>query len=222
MAGIGLYGVFYSKCEKTDGVTTGYDGVVKMMGKAVSVSFEPNVPDDNPLYANNAIAENDISAGNGGEITLTLDRMTLETHADLYGTTVEEVTVQVNGQAVNGKEIVYTGLETSTPIGAAYIKLHQEDGARAHEVVFYREMSMTRPGDDAETMGESIEWQTPEMTATVAGMQGDGANPWYRISRWPTQEAAISYIYQLFGAEASAAQIADDMANLNGEDEVDV
>ena len=222
MAGIGLYGVFYSKCVKESGVTTGYDGNVKLMGKAISVSFEPNVPEDNPLYANNAIVENDISAGNGGEITLTLDRMTLETHSDLYGSTVSDVSVQVGGSTVSGKEITYKGLEVSTPIGAAYIKLHQEDGVRAHEVVFYREIAMTRPGDDAETMGESIEWQTPEMTATVAGMQGDGTAPWYRISRWPTQEAAIAYIYHLFGAAASSAQIAEHMDNLNGDNEVGV
>ena len=222
MAGIGLYGVFYSKCVKTGGVTTGYEGGVKLMGKAISAGFEPNVPEDNPLYANNAIAENDISAGNGGELSLTLDRMTLETHADLYGTEVQEVTVQVDGQSVSGKEIVYKGSETSSPIGAAYIKLHQEDGVRAHEVVFYREMAMSRPGDDAATMGESIEWQTPEVTASVAGMQGDGTEPWYRISRWPTQEAAIAYIYQLFGQEATAAQIADDMDALNGEGEEEV
>ena len=83
-------------------------------------------------------------------------------------------------------------------------------------------MAMSRPGDDAETMGESIEWQTPEITATVAGMQGDGTEPWYRISRWPTQEAAIAYIYQLFGQEATASQVAEAMDNLNGGDEVDV
>ena len=105
MASIGLYGVYYSKCVKENGVTTAYDGSVKQMGKAISASFEPNVPEDNPLYANNGIVENDISAGNGGELTMTLDRMTLETHADLYGTTVSDVSVTVDGQTVAGKEI---------------------------------------------------------------------------------------------------------------------
>lgn len=222
MAGIGLYGIFYSKCVKEDGVTVGYEGGVKMMGKAISASFSPTVPEDNPLYANNSVSENDISAGSGGELSLTLDRMTLDTHADLYGTTVQDVTVQVNGETATGKEIVYKGSETSAPIGTAYIKLHQEDGVRHHEVVFYRECAMSRPGDEGETMGESIEWQTPEVTASVAGAQGDGTEPWYRISRWPTQEAAISYIYQLFGQEASAAQVANDMENLNGDGGVEV
>lgn len=203
MAGIGLYGVYYSKCVKVDGVTTGYDGTVKMMGKAVSVSFEPNTPDDNPLYANNGVAENDISSGSGGTLTQTLDRMTLETASDLYGTTVEKVTVSVGESSVEGVEIAYKGNEVSSPVGVAYIKLNQEDGERSHEVVFYREAVYTRPSDNAETMGESIEWQTPEIEANVVGLQGDGSEPWYRVSRWPSQEAAIAYIYSLFGAESA-------------------
>ena len=221
MAGIGLYGVFYAKCVKSGGITTGYDGEVKMMGKAISAGFEPNTPDENPLYANNGVAENDASSGSGGTLTQTLDRMTLETAADLYGTTVDKVTVQVDGQPVEGTEIAYKGDEVSVPVGVAYIKLGQEDGVRHHEVVFYREATYSRPGDEAQTMGDAIEWQTPEITAVVAGVQGDGTEPWYRTSRWPTQQAAIAYIYTLFGAEASAAQINNMEDELNG-DEVDV
>ena len=221
MAGIGLYGVFYAKCVKSGGITTGYDGEVKMMGKAISAGFEPNTPDENPLYANNGVAENDASSGSGGTLTQTLDRMTLETAADLYGTTVNKVTVQVDGQPVEGTEIAYKGDEVSVPVGVAYIKLGQEDGVRHHEVVFYREATYSRPGDEAQTMGDAIEWQTPEITAVVAGVQGDGTEPWYRTSRWPTQQAAIAYIYTLFGAEASAAQINNMEDELNG-DEVDV
>ena len=225
MAGIGLYGVFYSKCVKENGVTTGYDGNVLMMGKAVSAGFEPTVPDDNPLYANNGIAENDISSGSGGELSLTLDRMTLEVHADLYGSKVEDVNVTVGEETVSGKEIVYKGSETSAPIGVAYIRLQQEDGERLHDVVFYREVAMSRPSEDAETMGESIEWQTPELTGNVAGLQGNGTQPWYRLSRWPSQQAAIAYVYQLFGSTASAAEIAqisEGLDNMAGEEEVGV
>lgn len=223
MAGIGLYGVFYSKCVKENGVTIGYDEAVKMMGKAVSAEFDANTPEDNPLYANNGVAENDASSGSGGTLSLTLDRMTLETHSDLYGTAVQQVTVTIGDTPVDGTEIVYKGDEVSVPVGSAYIKLHQEDGERLHEVVFYREVLYSRPGDSAETMGESVEWQTPEIEGTVAGLQGEGTEPWYRISRWPTQAAAIAYIYSLFGASIDAAEAQAIANGLNEEgDEVDV
>lgn len=225
MAGIGLYGVFYSKCVKNGGVTTGYDGEVKLMGKAVAADFEANTPEDNPLYANNGVAENDASSGSGGTLSVTLDRMSLETSSELYGTTVEEVSIQVGEETVSGTEIVYKGDEVSAPVGTAYIKLHQEDGERIHEVVFYREVMYTRPSDAAQTMGESIEWQTPEIEGIVSGMQGDGTEPWYRKSRWPSQTAAIAYIYHLFGTSIDATQaqaIADGLNDEGGEDEVNV
>lgn len=222
MAGIGIYGVFYAKCVKSGGVVTGYDGEVKLMGKAISANFEANTPEDNPLYANNSVAENDISSGSGGTLTNVLDRMSLETASDLYGTTVEEVEATVGDKPFEGQEITYKGLETSTPVGVAYIRQHQEDGVRSHEVVFYREVVYTRPGEDAETMGRTITWKTPSITGTVSGMQGDGSEPWYRISRWDTQEAAIAYIFNLFGAEATAAALAEAMALMNEEGEDDV
>lgn len=217
MAGKGLYGVFYKKCIKENGVVTGYEGSVAMMGKAVAATFTPNTPEENPLYANNAIAENDTSSGSGGSLALTLDRMTLEVAADLYGATVKDVSVQVDEKTVAGKEIEFYGLETSAPVGAAYIKLHQEDGVQRHEVMFYREGTFTRPPDSAQTMGKSVEWQTPEITGNIMGMQGDGSESWYRNSSWTNQEAAIAYIYQLFGETASEETIAEIVNELNEE-----
>ncbi len=214
MAIIGLYGVLYKPCKKVDGVCVGYEGSVKMMGKAVEAGFTPTVPSENPLYANNAIAENDASSGSGGNLNLTLDRMTLGTAADLYGTEAKKVTVDVDGENVEGMEISYTGSETSKPVGTAYILLGQEDGVRNHEVIFYREALYTRPTEDAKTMGNSIEWQTPRISAVVAGVQGDGSEPWYRKARFSTQRAAIAYTYKLFGETldgAAAASIGDEL-----------
>lgn len=201
MAGKGLYGVFYKPCMKDGGVVTGYSGTTKMLGEAIQADFTPNTPNENPLYANNGIAENDNSNGSGGSLAMTLDRLTLEAMAELYGTTVEDVEVTVGSQTVKGKEVTFAGMETSIPVGLAYIKLHQEDGANRHEVLFYREATISRPSDSARTMEGSVSWQTPQVTATVMGMQGEGKEPWQRLSSWETQEAAIAYIHKLFGDE---------------------
>lgn len=215
MAGKGLYGVFYKPCVKSGGVTTGYSGKVTMMGKAVEATFTPKTPSESPLYANNAVAENDNSAGSGGSLALTLDRMTLDTAAELYGTEVRDVEVTVGGSQVQGKEITYAGMEVSVPVGMAYIKLHQEDGVQRHEVVFYREGTFTRPADAARTMEETVSWQTPQVTAAIMGMQGDGSAPWYRLSSWVTQEAAIAYIYQLFGETVDEASLRRTVSGLS-------
>lgn len=209
MAGKGIYGVFYSKCVKTAGVVTGYDGNVKMMGKAVSANFDANTPEDNPLYANNSVAENDISSGSGGTLTNVLDRMSIETAADLYGTTVEEVTAKIGSVTYSGVQISYKGLETSAPVGVAYIEINQESGVTQYCVVFFREVVYTRPNKSAETMGRTISWKTPTIIGTVSGMQGDGSEPWHSESRWDTQEAAIAYIFNLFGSEATEEAVAE-------------
>ena len=202
MAGIGMYGVYYSKATIANGVVTGYAGV-KTMGKAISASFEPNTPDDNPLYANNAVAENDSSGASGGTLTLTLDRLTQEAAADLYGLTVEDVEVTVGdtpGKKVEGTALKYTGNEQSAPVGVAFIRQNQVDGVRNHEVILYRRATFSMPADSAQTMGESIEWQTPEIEASVMGLEGDGTNAWFEQVIFPTQEAAIAYITKYFAA----------------------
>ena len=202
MAGIGMYGVYYSKATIANGVVTGYAGV-QTMGKAISASFEPNTPDDNPLYANNAVAENDSSGASGGTLTLTLDRLTQEAAADLYGLTVEDVEVTVGdkpGTQVEGTALKYTGNEQSAPVGVAFIRQNQVDGVRNHEVILYRRSTFSMPADSAQTMGESIEWQTPEIEASVMGLEGDGTNAWFEQVIFPTQEAAIAYITQYFAA----------------------
>lgn len=202
MAGIGMYGVYYSKATITNGVVTGYAGV-KTMGKAISASFEPNTPDDNPLYANNSVAENDSSGASGGTLTLTLDRLTQEAAADLYGLTVEDVEVTVGdtpGTQVDGTALKYTGNEQSAPVGVAFIRQNQVDGVRNHEVILYRRATFSMPADSAQTMGESIEWQTPEIEASVMGLEGDGTNAWFEQVIFPTQEAAVAYITNYFKA----------------------
>lgn len=200
MAGIGLYGVYYAKATITDGAVTAYGGV-QTMGKAISASFEQTEGDNNPLYANNAIAENDASAGSGGTLTLTLDRLTQAAAADLYGLTLKTSTVTVGAETVTGTGFDYTGDEQSVPVGVAFIRWHQINDDRGnHEVVIFRNVTFSFPNIDAQTMGESIEWQTPEITGTVIGKEGDGTNPWYKTRLFPTQAAAEAYITAEFAA----------------------
>lgn len=200
MAGIGLYGVYYSKCTVSDGVVTGYGGV-ETMGKAISASFEPNESDNNPLYANNTVAENDASNGSGGTLTLTLDHLDLDAACDLYGLTKQTASVTVSSTSVSGTGVKYTGTETPNPVGVAFIRQSQLNDSRDyHEVVLFRRVTFNPPSVEGQTLGESIEWQTPEISGTVYGMEGDGTNPWYQTFTFPSQAAAVQYITDQFSA----------------------
>ena len=198
MAGIGLYGVYYSKATISDGVVTGYSGV-QQMGKAISASFEQAEGDNNPLYANNAIAENNASSGSGGTLTLTLDKLSQAAFGDLYGLTSKSSAVTVGGTAVTGTGFDIDGTEQAAPVGVAFIKWHQEnDDRNKHEVIIFRNVSFKMPNIDGQTMADTIEWQTPEIEGTVVG--ADGTHPWYMTRVFPSQAAAIQFITDQFAA----------------------
>lgn len=196
MAGIGLYGVYYSKCVITDGVLTGFSGV-QQMGKAIAANFTPVDANNNPLYANNGIAERDAASGAGGELSVTLDRISRAAMADLYSLT--EQTAAVGDVTGNGFD--FTGNELAAPVGVAFVRWAQENNDRAHyQAVIFSYVTFAPPTDDYATMGESVEWQTPELTGTVSGGAVTGALPWRKVYDFPDQASAISFITTFFAA----------------------
>lgn len=198
MAGIGLYGVYYAKATITNGVVTGYD-TVKTMGKAISANFEPAEAGNNPLYANNSIAETDVSLVAGGTLTLTLDRLKPEAQADLFGLTSKTASVTVGSETAAGNGFEYTGNENAAPVGVAFIRQSQEEQDRnIHDVLIYTYCTFNEPAESFETLGESVEWQTPEFEATVSGAAVTSPKPWRVIMRFTSQAAAIEYINQFF------------------------
>lgn len=196
MAGIGLYGVYYSKATMSSGVVASYTGV-ETMGKAISASFEPNDADENNLYANNAIAETDASAGAGGTLTLTLDRLNADAIADLFGLTKTTETVTVGTATETGTGFNYTGSEQANTVGVAFIRQKQEDNDRdIHEAVIFSACTFHMPSEEAQTLGESVEWQTPEIEGTVT--TNTGALPWCKKFTFETQAAAEQFITDFF------------------------
>lgn len=204
MAKIGMYGVFYAKAVVKDGIVLGYTGGAKLMGNAISAEFTPSNPASDPLYASNRKVETDSSSASGGKLKNTLDRLTAEAAADLFGLELKKVPVMVGDQEVEGQSLEYTGMEQSAPVGVAYIRMGQEDNVRSHEVILYRQAIYSMPTEKAQTKGEKIEWQTPEFEATVFGLEGEGTEPWYRSVTFPTQAAAIAFIKQELGKEPPA------------------
>lgn len=194
MAGIGLYGVYYSKAVLTDGVLTGYSGV-QQMGKAISASFEPAETNGDPLYANNGIAERDAAASAGGTLTLTLDRLNAAARTDLYGLTA---TTESDGTGWN-----YTGNEIANPVGVAFIRWRQEDNSRNfHEVLIFSYVTFSPASEEYQTMGESVDWQTPELSGTVSGGAVTGAKPWRKRFTFSSQADAVAFITSYFAATA--------------------
>lgn len=202
MPGIGLYGVYYSKCTVANGVLTGYSGA-QSMGKAISALFEPNDSNDNRLWANNAIAETDASATAGGTLTLTLDRLLAAAHADIYGLTEKTASVTVGTSTVSGTGFDYDGSEEAAAVGVAFIRWNQENNTRNHyEAVVYSYCTFHPMSDEDNTYNgdDGVEWQTPELEAVVSAGPVTGEKPWRKKYTFPSQEAAIAFIEDYFAA----------------------
>lgn len=198
MAGIGLYGVYYAKATLVNGAITGY-GTVKQMGRAISASYEPAESGQNILYANNSIAETDTALVAGGELTLVLDRLIPEARADLFGLTQTTKSVTVDSETVTGSGFEYDGNESAAPVGVAFIRQSQElQDRNIHDVVIFSYVTFNEPTEEFETLGESVEWQTPEFTGTVSGASVTHPYPWKTLMRFASQEAAIQYINDYF------------------------
>lgn len=196
MAGIGLYGVYYSKATLTDGVLTGYNGI-QTMGKAISASFEPAEANDNPLYANNGIAERDAAGGSGGTLNVTLDQLGQGAMADLFGLTAS--TAAVSG--VTGTGFDFTGNELSAPVGVAFVRWNQVNNTRNHyQAVIFSYVMFSPNSEEYQTLGESVEWQTPELSGIVSGGAVTGAKPWKKVYDFPDQDSAIAFITSYFAA----------------------
>ena len=198
MAYIGLYGVYYSKATMVGGEVSAYTGL-ETMGKAISASFEPNDGGENNLYANNGIAETDATGAAGGTLTLTLDHLDADAIADLFGLTKTTESVTVGGTTVTGTGFDYEGNEVANTVGVAFIRQKQENNSRnLHEAVIYSAVTFKFPSEEANTLGESVEWQTPEIEGTVTTNTGTYA--WRKAFTFPSQAAAEQFVSDYFAA----------------------
>lgn len=195
MAYIGLYGVYYGGCTHNgagewDG---GYGGSPYKMGKAIAASFTPATGGENNLYADNAIAESAAVAPAGGTLSLTLDRLNAEAISALFGLTKTTETVVVNSTNVSGTGFNFTGNETPNDVGVGFIRQKQEDNNRNHyEAIIFGCVTFKFPSDDAQTLGDSVEWQTPTIEGTV--QTGAAGTKWMKRFEFPTEAAAIAWI----------------------------
>lgn len=210
MAVYGVKGVWYALAEKdTDGTVKGYKGA-KKLGKITEYTLEGNNPDSNPLYADNMIAENDISGASGGTLTATVTTVPMEAYQDLFGMKVEDVTLTSEddesiSESVQGKVLKFTGNEAAATIGLGLIQFEQVDGKRdKFYAIIFREGTAQMPDLTAATMGESIDWQTREVTFNIAGRDAKN-NPWYYYAEFPSEVAATAYINKTFKAASEAA-----------------
>lgn len=190
MATIGLSKPYYAVYANTSGTVSYSGGAV--MGKATEANIEIETSEDNNLYADNAIAETDRQF-TGGTLTLSTDDLSQEVSKAILGLTEQALTDITGITDEDVKELIYDDTQVTPYLGIGFIVKKVKNGVTAWRGIVLTKVMFSIPSDAATTQGESIEWQVPELTATI--MRDDSAtHMWKREATFTTEAQAEAYI----------------------------
>jgi phi13 family phage major tail protein len=190
MAVIGLSKPYYGIYSATGNAVSYANGAV--MGKASEANIEIDTTEDNNLYADNGIAETDRSFA-GGTLTLSTDDLSQEVTKAILGLTETAITGIEGVTDTSVKELVYDDTQNTPYLGVGFIVKKKVGGAYKWRAVVLSKVMFSVPADGATTQGESIEWQVPELSATI--MRDDSAtHMWKREATFTTEAQAEAYI----------------------------
>jgi len=163
MATIGLSKPFFAVYSNPGTTVTYANGGV--LGKYTELSMELDDGEDNILYADNAPAESD-QTFSGGRITITTDDLRPDVAQVIFGTVQE--TLSGTGITTEGAQwLVHNDNQAAPYVGLGGI-LKKKIGGTIYYVGFVLDKILfNNPGFDVVTQGETIEWQTPELTAQI-------------------------------------------------------
>nr|DAH88888.1 MAG TPA: tail tube protein [Caudoviricetes sp.] len=198
MATIGLSKPYYAIYKNSDTTVT-YSGLA-VLAKAVEFSMELDGDDNNILYADNGPAES-AKQFSGGTMTITTDDILPEAGAAILGLTLQTVTNEDISTATP-QEMVFGESQTIPYLGFGVVIKKQQNNIMKYMGLVLPKIQFSNPGISAITQGETIDWQTPELTATI--MRDDtAAHNWCRYSLLDSEADAVAYITQLLGGKAA-------------------
>lgn len=177
-----------------DGSDISYSNTMPL-ARGVEVSIDVETGDATNFYANNTIAEAVAGQFNGATATLTVDGLK-DAARDLIAGLVSTGTITVGATSINTK--IYDDLQVIPYVGIGFVVRYMENGVTSYAPVIFPKAQFSPEGLEAATQGESVEFQTTELVATI--MRADDANhSWKVIAEDQTTEAdAVAAINAYF------------------------
>lgn len=190
MAVVGMrYPVASHIVTETEGSAISY-GQGFVIAKAIRANITYN-RNDNPLYADDTIAENDTGI-TSVDIELEIDKLTDDTRIKLLGDTETVVdTVSTIEQT-----------DASAPyVGFGYMRVLIEGGVKKYQGVWFHKCQFSEPSEETNTKGETIEWGTPTLNAQCMGVRIDntGAIKYSKRRIFESASACIAWLDELAG-----------------------
>ena len=194
MATIGLSKPYYAIYTNNDTTVT-YSGFA-VLAKAVEFSMELDGDEDNILYADNGPAES-AKQFSGGTMTITTDDILPTAGAAILGLTLKSITNEGITTATP-QEMVFGEDQVIPYLGFGVVIKKKQSNTVKYMGLVLPKIQFRNPGISAVTQGETIDWQTPELTATI--MRDDtAAHNWCRYALLDTEADAVAYIKQMIG-----------------------
>lgn len=198
MATIGLSKPYYAIYAEAGGVVSYSDGAV--MGKATEANISIETTEDNNLYGDNGLAETDRRFANG-TLTLSTTDLSQEVSKAILGLTEQAITGIDGVTDTSVKGLVYDDTQVTPYLGVGFIIKKKVNGAYKWRGVVLPKIMFSVPEDAATTQGESIEWQTPELTGAI--MRDDSAtHAWKKEATFTSEAQAEAYIKARLGITA--------------------
>lgn len=194
MATIGLSKPYYALYGAT-GSTVTYSGG-GLLGKATELSLELEGADTNVLYADNAPAESDNQFA-GGTLNITTDDLLPEPMKAILGIT--EKAMDESASSSTDKWLVFDDSQSIPYVGFGGVIKVKQGGVVKWIALVLTKVQFTNPGVAATTQGETIEWQTKSLSATV--MRDDSTAHVWQMQSTPlaTEAAAEAAIKKALG-----------------------
>ena len=200
MATIGLSKPYYAIYSNNGSVVTYSDGGV--MGQATEADIKIDTTEDNNLYADNTIVETDRSFA-GGTLTVSTADLSQEVSKALLGLSESELTGIDGITDTSVKELLYNDDQQQPYLGVGFIIKKKVNGVYKWRGVVLTKVMFSVPDDSATTQGETIEWQTPELSGTIMRDDSEKHN-WKREATFTTEAQAEVYIKNRLGITEAA------------------
>lgn len=165
---------------------------------AVSYGISWKTSDNNPGYADNQIQENDKSSFQSGELTLGTADLPQEISEMILGTKIlDSVQFGPAGSQITAEIQVYDDDMNAPYLGFGIIETHQIDDVDKFRAVFLNKVYFNLPEEAAETKGESIEWQTREITGQIMRsdeVTSNRVHPWMEDAWFSKESDALEFL----------------------------
>lgn len=176
MANIGVSKPYYAV------MTNGAYGTAKVLGKATQVDLTLEGRDPVVLYADNGPAEA-ASTFTGGTVTIGIDELGLDVAAEIFGLTAP----------VSNGGIEFASDAVAPYVGLAFVTKKIKNGTVKWRLVVLYRCQFMLPEYSITTQGETVEFQTPSLDATVMRVDTEGGN-WQFWGDYDTEAAAVAAI----------------------------